>query len=82
MYFCLDCGSLFEEPKRYMETHGLDVPPYEAWFGCPDCGGSCVKTEQCELCGNWITGEYIKLNNSSLICGDCYQLRDVEDMGC
>jgi hypothetical protein len=79
MYFCLDCGSLFETPKKYIETHGLDTPPYEEWVGCPDCGGDYTQTEQCHLCGEWITGEYIILRGDTFICEDCYHVKNIED---
>ena len=82
MYYCLECENLFEDPKKYVETHGLDTPPYEEWWGCPSCSGSYVVTEQCELCGNWITDKYVELANGYFVCNDCYQLRDIEDMGC
>ena len=29
MYICLDCGRIFEIPRKHIETHGLDSPPYE-----------------------------------------------------
>jgi hypothetical protein len=39
MFICEDCGLEFNEPKTYIETHGLPCPPYEKWTGCPFCGG-------------------------------------------
>lgn len=39
-YQCLDCGRKFSEPEKYQETHGLDSPPYEEWYGCPYCAGA------------------------------------------
>lgn len=26
MFLCLDCQRVFEEPKEYVEKHGLDSP--------------------------------------------------------
>lgn len=80
MYLCLECGGLFEEPKKYIETHGLDTPPYEEWYGCPYCDGDYVTTEQCGLCGDWIAGQYVELKDGSFICEDCYLIKDIEDM--
>ena len=60
MYICLDCGYLFEEPKHYTETHGLDTPPYEQLIGCPKCSGAFVETYRCDCCGEWIIDKYIK----------------------
>lgn len=79
MYVCLECGRLFEEPKRYIETHGLDSPPYEASKGCPDCGGAYVETAECDMCGEWITGDYIELSDGKVVCENCYMERDVSE---
>ena len=54
MYICLDCNKLFDSPKRYVETHGLDTPPYETWTGCPSCGGSYVSATECDECGDYV----------------------------
>lgn len=83
MYVCIDCEGLFEDTKRCIETHGLDTPPYEEWYVCPYCGGGdYVQTEQCDLCGDWITGKYVELDDGRFVCDDCYQLKDIEDMRC
>lgn len=79
MFLCLDCDALFEEPKEYIETHGLSSPPYESWSGCPNCGGAYVKTIPCECCGEWITGEYVKFNDYTVACEDCYSIKDIRD---
>lgn len=39
MYRCNDCNLCFDQPKRYIDRHGLDCPPYEHHMGCPSCGG-------------------------------------------
>ena len=78
MFICLDCGKLFEEPKRYIERHGLDYAPYEAWKGCPECGGAYVETFECTQCGKWITGDYIEIGDT-LVCDECYQMKSIED---
>lgn len=79
MFICLDCGIVFEEPKAYIERHGLDSPPYEVINGCPVCGGSYVETMCCNECGSWITDEYIELKDSSVICDKCYKVKNIED---
>ena len=79
MYLCLDCGELFEEPKHYTETHGLDFPPYEEWSGCPECAGAYVKTILCDYCEEWITGQYIRLHyDDTVVCEDCYSMHNIE----
>lgn len=79
MYRCLDCGDLFLEPKKYTEAHGLDFPPYEEYHGCPFCGGSFAPVEKCDWCGRYVSGEYIELSNKTVICSDCYEIKDIED---
>ena len=83
MYMCLDCYGLFEEPAEFTETHGLDSPPYETWHGCPGCAGGYVETVCCDECGEWIVGEYVKLKSTGMvICENCYDMKDVFDVGC
>ena len=79
MYLCLDCENIFDAPKDFIETHGLDSPSYETWTGCPICGGAYVKTMQCEECGEWVIGEYIKLSDGTVICDNCYEPRNILD---
>ena len=78
MYICFDCGELFEEPKHYVETHGLDYPPYETWKGCPVCGGAYDDAMECSICGNYITGDYIE-DDGVFVCDNCYEDEDFED---
>lgn len=72
MYICLDCYKLFEIPKKYTETHGLDEPPYEKFTGCPYCGGTYVEAKKCDICNSYITNEYIVTKNGNTYCEDCY----------
>ena len=61
MYLCRECKNLFEEPKTYVETHGLENPPYEEFKCCPFCGGGYVKTMPCDYCGEYIEGKYVEI---------------------
>ena len=79
MYLCLDCENIFDTPKDFIETHGLDSPPYETWTGCPICGGAYVKTMPCNECGQWVIGDYIKLGDDTVICDNCYEPRNILD---
>lgn len=79
MYICLECNTLFNIPVKHTETHGLDIPPYETWYGCPKCAGNYAEAQECDLCGKWITGEYIKLKDGTLVCDQCYEVRDITD---
>lgn len=80
MYLCLDCDALFEEPREYVETHGLDTPPYETWSGCPECAGAYVETMECSECGEWIMGEYVELGGGMVICEKCYVIREIRNI--
>lgn len=79
MYKCKNCGGVFEEPKFYTETHGLDSPPYENWTGCPSCSGAYKGAIQCDQCGEYIVGEYIKINSGVCICENCYSVEDTDN---
>lgn len=37
-YKCCVCGHEFDEPERYVETHGFTDGGYERWSVCPCCG--------------------------------------------
>ena len=36
-YKCRDCGEEFDEPYRWVETHGFTDGLYESWSACPNC---------------------------------------------
>lgn len=72
MFICCDCENVFDEPKIFIQRHGLDTPPYEQYAGCPYCGGVFIATYKCDACNKWIIGPYIKLNSGERICEECY----------
>ena len=72
MFVCIDCGEIFSTAKHYTETHGLEREPFEEWFGCPCCGGAYTTAYECDMCGHWIVGDYIKLVSGERICENCY----------
>ena len=72
MFVCKECGNLFHEPEHFVESHNLDTPPYEEWYGCPSCSGPYAQAYQCDCCGEYIIYDYIKLTNGDRICGECY----------
>lgn len=77
MFICLDCGCVFDEPKYWIETHGLDSPPYEEWDGCPSCGGAYAETYKCDGCNDWLCGTYAETKNGNKYCENCYEIREV-----
>lgn len=79
LFVCLECSHVFQSPKRYTEKHGLDTPPYEQFYGCPECGGAYVKSRLCDCCGNVITGDYVKTDDDNYYCDSCYAPRNIED---
>lgn len=77
MFICLDCGCVFDEPKHWIETHGLDSLPYEEWDGCPSCGGAYAETYKCDGCNDWLCGTYVEVENGNKYCENCYEIREV-----
>lgn len=77
MFICLDCGCVFDEPKHWIETHGLNSPPYEEWNGCPSCGGAYAETYKCDGCNDWLCGTYAETKNGNKYCENCYEIREV-----
>ena len=78
-YICLDCNRTFKVPKHYVETHNFDTPPYEEYNGCPFCGGAYAEAYECDECGQYITGSYIKTKSGARICENCYEIYDIGD---
>lgn len=68
MYICEDCGEVFEEPKTFYESHGLDSPPYEQWSVCPNCSSTNYKeAHECSRCGEYAA------NLEDGLCDICYE---------
>lgn len=80
LYLCLDCYELIEELKHNIETHGLDSPPYEETDVCPLCGGACSIAIQCDICNEYIQDDYIKIEDGTIVCSDCYVKHDINDL--
>ena len=80
MFVCIECGHIFENPKRWEETHGLDCGPYEQFSGCTICGGAYTEAYKCDCCNEWITTEeYAKTKNGDLYCEECFTLVKLGD---
>lgn len=77
MYVCVE-GHIFEEPRKYIEQHGLDTPPYEEFSVCPCCGETYTEAYNCDCCGEYITGRYIKVDHKRY-CDDCYITYEIGD---
>lgn len=78
-FVCVECGCVFQEPKHYIETHGLDTPPYEHFTVCPHCGGAFVEAHCCDCCGEFITADYVVVQDGKRYCEECYSVRNIED---
>lgn len=79
-FICLECGSLFDTPKKYIERHGLDSPPYEEFTACPFCGGAYTTARYCDACGEPITGDYVKIDSTGdCYCDSCFILKSFDD---
>jgi formylmethanofuran dehydrogenase subunit E len=81
MYVCKSCGNLFSEVKRWKEDRGecFGFPAYEEFVGSPCCQSGYAKARQCDSCGDYLIGSYIKLRDGSRYCEDCYQPMEIGD---
>lgn len=76
MLVCLECGHVFDEDsvrsgRGYIgECWGQDC--YEDYVCSPCCSGDFAETYECDCCGEWITGTYIKTEDGDRICENCY----------
>ena len=71
MFVCLECGETFDEPTHWEEKHGLNYGPYEQWSGSPCCKCAYSKAFECDCCGEWITGNYVKTDDGKRFCDNC-----------
>lgn len=75
MYICNNCGAVIENTISIHEYHDeLDDKPIEEYHGCPYCKCSDVdEAVQCDLCGEYIAHDYVKLSDGTIACSDCYE---------
>lgn len=79
-YVCVACGSLFDQPADFIETHGLDTPPYEHIYTSPCCHENFVEARYCSGCDEVITTEtYVQVQNGERYCEQCFSLHQLED---
>lgn len=71
-FVCLECGCVFDEPRTFKETHGLEHGPYETWHGCPVCGGAYDEQVYCEGCGEYMPASEAHETKAGYFCDDCY----------
>lgn len=78
-HVCVECGMVFDEAKRFTETHGFDTPPYEHYTGCPFCGGAYIPVKYCDCCRREIINDYVRTDDGHIYCEDCYSVRNIAD---
>ena len=56
MYKCIECGTVFEEPKTWKEGRGefWGMPCTETMSGCPKCREGYEEAVQCKRCDEWV----------------------------
>lgn len=80
MYVCKECRLVFDEPKKihgeWLEHFGF--PCRDEWNGCPSCGGTYIEAIQCDGCGEYIVGRYIKTVDDTYYCENCFSENDTD----
>lgn len=66
MYYCEDCGNVFEDYEIEQEFHSeVDTRRYEEIHVCPNCGSDEIVTmKRCPICNNDYVGD-------GDICDEC-----------
>lgn len=73
LYICADCRRQFDEPRRYVERHGLEHGPYETLTCCPFCGGGYEEAVECDECGKVVPESEINYGeHNRVLCEECY----------
>ena len=72
MFKCNDCGALFKDIAPIKEYLDEEVG-YLLFHGCPNCRSDQVEVAvQCDLCGEYVTEDYVVLKDGTVACADCY----------
>lgn len=81
MYVCKSCGQTFYNIKTWIEDRGecFGFPSYEKFQGSPCCHAGYAKARQCDSCGDYLVGDYIKLIDGTRYCEECYQPMELGD---
>lgn len=79
MFVCLRCGKLFEEPYIFEDLHGFRDPPGEVWATSPCCNDGLSETFRCDICDEYITDDYIKLETGERVCDNCYTEKNIDE---
>ena len=72
---CIDCGHLFDEDDiaTWEESRGeyWGSECSESVSGCPRCNGDYVEAFKCDLCDEYIDGDYMKTEDGQRFCMHC-----------
>lgn len=75
MCICNNCGAILENTVSIHEYHDeLDDKSVEVYHGCPFCKcDDVMEAVQCDLCGEFVAYDYIRLKDGTIACSDCYE---------
>lgn len=88
MYFCGDCGSIFQEKEDlayYFERGEFWGSPYSTKeYMCPNCKGDVTYIENknyhtCDHCGEPCVYNYIVTADGDYYCEACYEVKNIDD---
>ncbi len=83
-YICLECGEIFDDPKKYSE----DLTPSGAfeggsfiheYYACPYCEGAYRQAVRCDICGEYVNEEKIEIIDKDYLCSKCYDKLEEKD---
>ena len=80
MLVCKECGEVFEDPNEYVNRHVPENYLYnEHYTGCPYCGGAYVEAQICDCCGDYITGDFVVIDDQ-VYCDNCFTLHNISEL--
>ena len=79
MWYCLNCHHVFDSPKYCKDIIVVDPYPDGPMVSvCPYClSDEFVKAIQCDCCGEYIEGDFIKIKTEECFCENCYTKHDI-----
>ena len=86
MYKCVECGGIFEEPKRYCDDYtpggAFEGGSFMSYYNaCPYCASNYDEAQVCVGCGKYKIIKYGGFIDGEFYCDNCKnEIEENEDI--
>lgn len=76
MIVCDNCGAVFKTACIVNERMDSDNPKsFQTYWGCPHCkSDQLTYAFKCDMCGEYVAHDYVRLADGTVACNNCYTL--------